>query len=296
METNVNKIEKAGSMGLAGEPVSLLSQLPEKISRILLNGFLNGKSLCPTKKKLIVDYFRDNSRISRELIKDPGTFKMLEIIYTKEGVCGVVDEYMSGSISGQALRNRLSVVILEVDKIIDAKEKKQKLEILNLGSGPGRDTMEIISSNENTSVCCVDTNTEALAKARELIEERGVGEKISLLQKSLMFFPYNNYADIILMIGILCGLDYRNSVIVLRKAKRYLKKNAKLIVSNISKTAKDEDPFMAYLLDAVIGWKLVYKTEEEFTDIIQMAGYKVERFFYDERKFHLVAVCSVPLQ
>jgi len=107
METNVNKIEKAGSMGLAGEPVSLLSQLPEKISRILLNGFLNGKSLCPTKKKLIVDYFRDNSRISRELIKDPGTFKMLEIIYTKEGVCGVVDEYMSGSISGQALRNRL---------------------------------------------------------------------------------------------------------------------------------------------------------------------------------------------
>jgi len=152
-----------------------------------------------------------------------------------------------------------------------------------LGSGPGRDTMEIISSNENTSVCCVDTNTEALAKARELIEERGVGEKISLLQKSLMFFPYNNYADIILMIGILCGLDYRNSVIVLRKAKRYLKKNAKLIVSNISKTAKDEDPFMAYLLDAVIGWKLVYKTVKSkgfFTTSVNSILWQSAPFLY----------------
>ena len=97
-----------------------------------------------------------------------------------------------------------------------------------------------------------------------------------------------------LLIGILCGLENRACVAVLRRIKRYFKKGGILVASNILETMLEQDPFIAWLIDNVIGWKLVYKTTEELQQIFEKAGYKWKGVFYDEpTRFHAIGIGMV---
>lgn len=105
-------------------------KLPVVISDILLK-----KSPLPSDESMVKKYFREYSFISKILMKNPATFKMLELIYTKEGIKGTIDQYVFSSISGQALRYRLSSVIINMKKIIKVEVKRNnRMKILNLGS------------------------------------------------------------------------------------------------------------------------------------------------------------------
>jgi hypothetical protein len=292
--TVINKV-KIPEVEISKEGVRLLGQLPPELSDALLEGF--HQSL---KKAAVVEHFRDFSFISNVLMRDPGTFEMLEVIYTGENLRGAIDEYFFESLSGQALRNRLLSIISQVGEIITVEvEKKGNIKVANLGSGPGRDTIEILTGNVHLAnsvlVDCVDVNAKALEKGEELVKENGIAQNFNFINKDIFKLRYRSQIDLGLLIGILCGLEFRTCVAVLKKIKPYFREGGKLIAGNVLETMLEEDPFTSYLLKNIIGWKLVYKTPRELQEIFEKAGYEWKGIFYDEpTRFHAMGIGRVP--
>ena len=274
------------SRNISSEELGLLLQLPKDIRYILLK-----MSPSLMDKRVVKQYFSEHSFISKVLIENPATFKMLEVIYTGKDIRGAIDQYSCNSLSSQAIQNRLSSVVDRAGTMIKTKIEKQiRMKILNLGSGSGRDAIEIISRNsylmKSVSTDCVDIDTEALQKGNKLVKVRNI-ERINFIKGNLLFLPYRKEIDFGLMIGVLCGLEMKSCIVVLKKIRRYFKKGGILIASNVLKEMVKKDPFMVYLLNEVIGWNLVYKTPEELRDIFEKADYEWKGIFYDEpTKFH----------
>lgn len=279
---------------ISSEELDFLLQLPADISNILLKKFP-----LPSDERMIKKYFRKHSFISKILMKNPATFKMLELIYTGKGIQGAIDQYAFGSLSSQALRNKLSSVVARVGTMIKIKiNKKNRMKILNLGSGSGRDTIGFLSGVSYlinfVSIDCIDVDPEALQKGNELIKGENYGE-INFIEGNLLRLSYRKEIDLGLMIGVLCGLENRTCIAVLKRIRRYFKEGGILIASNVSKNMPEKDPFMSYLLKEIIGWKFVYKNSEELHEIFEKAGYKWKGIFYDEpTKFHGMGIGVVP--
>lgn len=279
---------------ISSEESDFLLELPHDISDILLN-----ESQQPLDKEIVKKYFRERSFIAEVLMKNPATFKMLELIYTGKNIQGAIDQYAFSLLSSQALRNRLSSVIDSVRTMIKMKANKGiRIKVLNLGSGSGRDMIGVLSEDfyiaNLISVDCVDVDPEALQKGNELIKGKNYGE-INFIEGNFLRLSYRKEIDLGLMIGVLCGLENRTCVAVLKRIRRYFKEGAILIASNVSKNMPEKDPFMSYLLKEIVGWPLVYKTSEELHEIFEKAGYEWKGIFYDEpAKFHGMGIGMVP--
>ena len=276
------------------EELNFLLQLPVDIKDILLEKFQRLED-----KEIVEKYFRKHSFLSEVLMKNPATFKMLELIYTGENIRGLIDRYSFNTPSAQALRNRLLSVTSIARRIIKAKaNKKIEMKVFNLGSGPGRDTIEILAGNsyltDFVSMDCIDIDSEALEKGKELMEKENlIG--ITFTQGDIVRLKYRDEIDLGLMIGVLCGLEHRTCVTVLKRIKRSFKKGGIIIASNVLKSMPEKDPFMSYLLKDIIGWKLIYKDSEEICQIFKEAGYEWKGIFYDEAtRFHGLGIGKVP--
>lgn len=234
--------------------------------------------------------------IPKVLMQDPGTFKMLEQIYLKQAG-GPIDQYFIKSLSGQALRQRLDAVInYGVSYLTKIIPLQKEVRIVNYGSGTARDTIGIMTTlRENripidkVIVDCIDINEEALTKASSLIEAAGLAANFNLIQDSLLGVKYKKAVDLGLMVGILCGLPFKDCVAILSKVKKHLR--GILIASNVLTTMVDRDLVMAYFLRDIIGWLLVYKSPAELQKIFEAAGYKWLDCFFDlPLKFHAMGV------
>lgn len=252
----------------------------------------------------LIRLFKKQSIIAQLLMEDPGTFKMLEIVYTGKVLDDVIDRYLLNSLPAQALRNRLAAVIFYLDwqirKMIENNERGL-IKIVNLGSGSARDIITLMAKNtgafDSVFVDCVDIDSEALTTAKRLAQEAKVSSNLNFIQRDLISCPYRGELDLGVLVGILCGLDYRKCVILLKKIKRYFKKGGVLIASNVATHMLKQEPFFSQIvLGDIIGWKLVYKTTEELRRIFEEAGYEWIDVFYDEpTRFHAMGVGRVPL-
>jgi hypothetical protein len=82
---------------------------------------------------------------------------MLDLIYTRKNIQGAIDQYAFSSPSDQVLRNRLSSVIDSVRAMIKIKvNKENRMKVLNLGSGSGRDTIGILSEDYLINFVSID--------------------------------------------------------------------------------------------------------------------------------------------
>jgi len=294
IETIKRKFYKRFFQEISLEELNFLLQLPGYIKDILLEKFQLLED-----KETVKEYFRRHSFLSKVLMKNPATFKMLELIYTGENIRGLIDRYSFNTPSAQALRNRLLSVTSIARRIIKAKaNKKIEMKVFNLGSGPGRDTIEILAGNsyltDFVSMDCIDIDSEALEKGKELMKKKNlIG--ITFTQGDIVRLKCRGEIDLGLVIGVLCGLEHKTCVTVLKRIKRSFKKGAIIIASNVLKSMPEEDPFMSYLLEDIIGWKLVYKDLEEIRQIFLEAGYEWEGIFYDEpTRFHGLGIGKIP--
>lgn len=268
---------------LSKEAKELIRGLPTNISNYVLEKLENGYDET-------IKYFEENSPISSILMADPGSHEMLELIYTGENIHGEIDNYFYNCLAGQALRNRLSCITNKLNTFC----KDNFLNILNLGCGTARDTIGL--KNKTINAYCVDVSTDALEIGISLSRQHNMNN-IKFIHKSMTELPKSYYgiADIVLLIGIFCSLDDRVCSIILKKIKKYLKPGAIVIASNVSEKMLQEDPFTAFLLEKIIGWKLVYKTPERLKKIFEHAGFNwiENELFYDEPyQFHMMGVAK----
>lgn len=260
------------------------------------NGWITADAFpSAVEREMMIGFFRRESYMLRELMDNPGTYRMPECIYRGEAK-GWVDSYLSRSPGGRALHNRIRAVIDGAEKLVLEKMRGDhgRARIINLGSGTGRDTVEMVKRNSrwngNVHVECVDLDREALDAGREFALAAGAAS-VDFVEENILSLPHRKEFDAGLLIGVLCGIPIPRCVTILKKIKPYFKKGGVLIASNVTTTMIKEDPFTSFILDEFVGWRLVYKTPQQLRNIFERAGYEWGGCFYDEpHRFHCMGI------
>ena len=247
------------------------------------------------EREKMIGFFRRESYMLRELMDNPGTYRMPECIYGGEAK-GWVDGYLSRFPGGRALHNRIQAVIDGVEKLVFEKMRGDhgRARIINLGSGIGRDTVEMVKRNSrwngNVHVECVDIDREALDAGREFARAAGAAS-VDFVEANILSLPHREEFDVGLLIGVLCGIPAPRCVAILKKIRPYFKKGGVLIASNVTTNMIGEDPFTSFILDEFVGWRLVYKTPGQLQYIFERAGYEWRGCFFDEPyRFHCMGM------
>jgi len=248
-------------------------------------------------------FFKEKSIIARWMIEDQGGWKMLEVVYSGKILTGGLNRYLLTSVPAEGLRNRVKAVIRYLEfQIKEIFKDVKRLKIANLGCGSAKDIITVAKNIKNFNpvylnyldIDCVDIDQEALQYAEQITkrELRTNLSSIRFINRSLVSCPYHKDVDIVILVGIICGLSHRESVILLKKIKKYLKPGGKLIASNVAPRMLERDPFFSkVVLEEIMGWKLIYKTPKEIRDIFKEAGYNCIDIIFDEpTRFHIIGI------
>lgn len=269
----------------------LFDGLPGNVADMLYRGFLSGAhgTDSPGWQETVVSHFMSNSRTIPALAENPGTFTMLEKMYRFEPVEGVIDNYFLRSMAGgQALRNRYDIVTEKAcEHIGQVLAKKGSCLMIDIGSGPGRNGIDICRKrphfNGNIEIDCIDIDPDAIARGRELVRIHGI-RQVEFVHESMTRLKrrYPGNVDYGLLIGILCGLNRRERVVLLKSLKPYFRKGARLVAASLLDRMADEDLLCAYILRETAGWVLQYPALGELKEVFEAAGWRYEGFFQEE--------------
>jgi SAM-dependent methyltransferase len=247
-------------------------------------------------KEAFYNFFITHSIFSAATTANPATSVITELLYEGEEklkLSSPIDQYFLRSKAGKSIKARLKTIEAELPKIIEEYRQKRKVLIGNLGSGPGRDVIDVFSNYyQNTTdvkAIHIDKDKLALEKGERMAAIKKVGDLIEFVEGNFLKYKPVKRFDIILLIGILCPLEFKICIGLLKKIKRFLKKDGCLIASNVSKKMLEEDPFTCYLM-SLGNWKMVFKDEEELKQIFKKAGYIWKRCFTDSYNFHLIGM------
>lgn len=244
------------------------------------------------------NYFISRSIFSAATVANPATSVITEPLYEGEeklNLPSFIDQYFLRSKAGRAIKARLEVVKEELHKTIEEHRSKKEVLIGNVGSGPGRDVIEVLSTYykdaSGIKAIHIDKDRFSLERGKRMAKIKEVSHLVEFIEGSFLKYKPKKKFDIALLIGILCPLDFKTCIAILKKIKKFLKKDSCLIAGNISKTMLKEDPFTCYLM-SLGNWKMVFKDEEELKQIFKKAGYEWKRCFTDSYGYHIMGVGS----
>jgi len=272
------------------EALYLLENIPRKVAKILINGFLKGSHGSETDDwPEVVDYFQSNSQIIPALTKNPGTFSMLEKMYHFEEVWDPIDIYFKMSrAGGQALRNRYDAVNnYAITHINEVLARQAHCLVVDIGSGPCRNGIDMCLRNPTyrgkVKFDCIDVDPLAINLGEDLIRENKLNN-IEFIKKSMTRLNgrYSGNVDYGLLIGVLCGLTKPQKIDLLAKIKPYFRKGASLMAAALLDQMAKFDLLCAYILRETTGWGLQYPPLGELKEVFERAGWKYEGYFQDE--------------
>jgi hypothetical protein len=106
-----------------------------------------------------------------ESLKQPGSWRCLEIVYRNEPRT-LLDRFFLNSRSARGARNRLQVFQEEVSKCVEQLAPQHNpVRLISFGSGPGHEVIgyiEKLQSNITVEATCVDKDPSALEQGRLL--------------------------------------------------------------------------------------------------------------------------------
>ncbi len=300
MENNKNP-KGNFDLNLDEAAVQLLRTLEKrnnKVKNFLIKHY-RGLPVSPEYEEKAYNYFINHSVIITAMATSRGSSVITEFLYQGIPSPSPIDNYVLNCKTGKAVRSRLVAIEEEVPKIIEEyrnnnkNNNKKKILIGNLGSGPGRDVINVLvhyHDDSDIKAIHIDKDEVALKRGIRIAKSKGVGHLIDFVQGNFLKYNPTEKFDIILLIGVLCPLDTETCIVILKTIKNLLKEDGLLIVSNASKKMQKEDPFACYIMEWTANWKLVFKNEEEMKQIFKKAGYAWKKRFRDASGFHLMAV------
>lgn len=267
----------------------LFNDLPANVSKIIRDGFLAGTHSSDTPQwRTVINYFQNNSEIIPALRKNPGTFTMLERMYHFKPVEGVIDNYfLQCKAGGQALKNRYDEVTARSCQIIrEILKSQESCLIVDFGSGPGRNAIDIVKKIKDVGgrirINCIDSDKEAINKGEELANKEKI-KQISFIESNMAKLNrrYSKNIDFGLLIGVLCGMEFKERVVLLKILKRYFKSGGRIIAAALLDSMAEEDLLCAYILRETAGWELQYRPLGELKKIFELAGWKYDNYFQE---------------
>ena len=226
----------------------------------------------------VLEYTTVNSKIARVLHDNPASDAMLRIVYPDANghpLTEGLDRFLSRSLSGQALRDRLSVCSSWIaDNFV-----REGAKVIDLGGGSGSyafgafqtkkppvDFKWRVLDNDPGALAVCDERTTA--ESLESVVETQEGGFLS--SKSIC-----GQYDYGVLIGVLCGMDHDTAVNCLRRVQLHLRPGGEIYAATLLQRAFDEDPRTFRILCNVGGWQLRPKTLEQVSDIFAEAGWEI---------------------
>jgi len=212
-----------------------------------------------------------------------GDFKIIDDIYQNDppttGFLRLFDNYMLMSAISVAARNRKEDFKMIIKKFI-TNRKGEKLRIMDLASGPGRELRELLSSDQglfkNVTFDCYDQDDKALDYAKALL----VGySNINFIRENAVRIAFRRNIhqlikakyDFIYATGLFDYFSERVGIALVANLKRLLNHNGMLVISTMrDKYSNPSVHFMEWGAD----WNLVYRDDAEFMSIFLEAGFK----------------------
>lgn len=179
------------------------------------------------------------------------------------------DEFFHEQKAPIAVRNR-KIYFHEI--LTFRKLNTEKLEVLNIASGPGRCMYDWLTKNTKSEIKfdCVELDSNAIEYAKNLNTE--FLNQISFQQANILKYNTNIKYDIIWAAGILDYFNDRLFVHLISKLKNNLKQGGSLIVGNFS----DNNPSKAYM-EIFGNWHLIHRSREKLIQLASEAGVSPEK-------------------
>ncbi|MCK5146599.1 class I SAM-dependent methyltransferase [bacterium] len=204
-----------------------------------------------------------------------GDFKLIDWIYTgrcaDEGHGNLFDRLFHSYEAAEAVRNRKSFFI---KKCIDlAHSTEQRIDVLDLACGSCRDvveTFEISQNGHNMFFHCVDQEPQAIAYARQLLEELPHSDHVQLDEANVFKIKSDRQYDLIWSAGLFDYLDRRTIVLLLKRVWRHLKDGGRIIFGNFgpyNPTRKG--------MELIGQWYLIHRSAQELVEIVRETGLPV---------------------
>ena len=221
----------------------------EKIKDLVICKYLKIQ-LTPAEEEDILNYFINNSVFSAATLANPATSVVTEFLYDPIGRFDI-DKYFFASKGGKAIHSRLIRVEDNLHSLIEKHLKKGKVLIGNLGGGPGRDVIDVFSkfyrNNDNVASVNIDRDKNALNRGKRMADIGEVLNKIEFVESSFSKYKNKEKFDIIILVGVLCGLPIEKCTLLMREIKPLLAKGGSIMVSNVAPKMLNEDPFTYFI-------------------------------------------------
>ncbi len=200
----------------------------------------------------------------------PGDFEIIDRIYQKwsspkEDLLKW-DYYFHAQAAAKAVRNRKKYFVSVVSSLISRKRQKE-INLLNVGSGPGRDLSELLDTihNSHIHIDCVDIDKKAIQYASRLNEKHL--DKLSFFHKNILRFRPKRQYDIIWSAGVFDYLSDKVFLYLLKRFRDWLKEDGEIIIGNFSK----DNPTRPYMEFG--HWFIFHRSEKQLLDLAMNASF-----------------------
>ena len=290
------------------ESIELLRVMPDDVREIFLRMYYGISQNFDLDKEFVQGWFLANSEISRLVKAFPPTGHIYGTLYREPGreAKGVIDPYFPRSSAGSKIFYRKESVKNYLRCLIPRLyyEKNRIIKIDDFASSHSRALSDLLAENPDIiemvhirSIDCDKTILDVLENRLKELDQnqatKGIKDAFELCCMKLHEAPPHN-ADVVMIIGVICGMTVEDSIKPLFLANCFGGPSATLIVSAAQVEMGVGDP-LTVLIMYIMGWYMRLKTPQCCFDLVRQAGWtpnSKESFFESERHYHFMVVAN----
>jgi len=221
-------------------------------------------------------FLYERSPFAADIVNEPGGWKALHRIYQNEPETWI-DRKLLGLSACEGTRERKNEYqkILEVSIYELCREGCREINILELGSGSGVVSMDVLCNVKNNgamvNLVLVDRSKSALEFSEGVAQKYGISENVQFKKYNVkkVFEKEQLKYHIAGTHGLLDYFHDEEAVEFFRSLSQVLVPGGRQVASNM---ATHDDRFARRMMEFFGGWKLIYRTPEQFRTLLEKSG------------------------
>lgn len=279
MTTNISTIQNSihffKTMIKKGGPHSydypFFNRILENLSNALASKIISEKELDQIYNLFDADFLQKSvhGHSFRKPFGYAGDFQVIDKVYQKEAHPDykLWDDFILNHRTCDGIRNRKAYFKQLLSNVCNTS-KLDKIDLLNVASGPARDLLELYNECENSYKLftqCVEYDPHAITYATQLTQS--FNDQITYENGNIYSYQTDRKYDVIWSSGLFDYFDDRSFVSILKKFISWAKPNSAIVLGNVS-PAHSLKEYMEILMQ----WPLYIRTSKDLIRLAEEAG------------------------